>query len=104
MHIGGMDEQKVLITPDGYGRIAIIRRDDGYYCLYEHWRWDVETQIAFRVEPVRDRRWTDNDYDRDALYEGEGIEPLPGLFGTVDDAEREARSRLGFAGAIEELR
>ncbi|QNN64538.1 hypothetical protein H9L12_09505 [Sphingomonas rhizophila] len=99
-----MDEQKVLITPDGYGRIAIVRRDDCRYCLYEHWRWDLKTQIAFHVEPVRDRRWTHNDYDREALYEGEGIDPLPGLFATLEDAEREARSLPGFADAIEEAK
>jgi|tagenome__1003787_1003787.scaffolds.fasta_scaffold13323922_1 hypothetical protein len=55
-------------------------------------------QKAMKVEPVELRRWDDADYDRDALYED--IEPLPGLFGTVEEAEREARSKEAFQGAI----
>lgn len=97
-----MDERKVLITPDGYGRMAIVRRHDGMFCLYEHWRWSVETQEMLRVQPVVDRRWSDDDYDRVALYED--IEPLPGLFGSVEDAEHEARSKEEFANAVVEQR
>lgn len=97
-----MDEHKVLITHDGLGRIAIVRRDDGRFCLFEHWRWSVETQIAMRVEPVLHRRWTDDDYDRNALYEE--AKPVPGLFGTVEEAEREGRARPGFADAVLEQR
>ncbi len=97
-----MDERKVLITPDGLGRIAIVRRPDGMFCLYEHWRWSVEMQKAMRVQPVVDRRWGDDDYDRIALYED--IDPLPGLFGSVDEAEREARSKEAFADAVVEQR
>lgn len=96
-----MEEHKVLITPDGLGRIAIVRRPDKLCCLYEHWLWPAATQAPMRVEPVRDRRWADP-YDRAALYED--AEPLPGLFGTIDDAEREARGRQRFAEAEEERR
>ena len=92
-----MDECKVLITPDGLGRIAIVRRPDGMFCLYEHWRWSVDTQKVMRVEPVKDRRWTDADYDRSALYED--VEPLPGLFASVEEAEREARGKDAFREA-----
>ena len=95
-----MDEQKVIISPNGLGRIAIIRRDDGRFVLFEHWRWSVEMQTAMRVEPVLNRGWTDDDYDRNALYER--TEPLPGLYGTVEEAEREGRSRPGFANAVTE--
>lgn len=95
-----MDERKVLITPDGLGRIAIVSRPDGMFCLYEHWRWSVEMQKAMNVEPVEDRRWNSADYDRDALYEDK--EPLPGLFGSVEEAEREARSKEAFHDAIAE--
>ena len=95
-----VDEQKVLITPDGFGRIAIVRRPDGMFCLYEHWRWSADTQAAMRVEPVVDRRWSDGDYDRDALYED--VDPLPGLFGSIEEAEREARGREAFSDAIVE--
>jgi hypothetical protein len=93
-----VDERKVLITSDGLGRIAIVRRSDGMFCLYEHWRWSLDMQKAMNVQPVELRHWNDAEYDRDALYEG--IEPLPGLFGTIEDAEREARSKEAFQGAI----
>ena len=95
-----MDERKVLISPDGLGRIAIVRRPDGMFCLYEHWRWSVEMQEVMKVEPLRDRRWTDADYDRDALYVD--VEPLPGLFGSVEEAEHEARSKEAFQDASAE--
>ena len=95
-----MDERKVLITPDGLGRIAIVRRPDGMFCLYEHWRWSVEMQKAMKVEPVEDRRWTDADYNRLAFYED--VEPLPGLFASVEEAEREARGKQAFREAISE--
>lgn len=97
---GRMDERKVLITPDGLGRIAIVRRADGLFCLYEHWRWSVDMQEGMNVKPVQDRRWTDADYDRIALYED--VEPLPGLFASVEEAEREARGREAFEEAVAE--
>lgn len=93
-----MDERKVLISHDGLGRIAIVRRPDGMFCLYEHWRWSVDMQKAMKIEPIQDRRWTDAHYDRDAIYHQ--VEPLPGLFATVEDAEREARGKEAFREAI----
>lgn len=95
-----MDERRVLITPDGLGRIAIVRRPDGMFCLYEHWHWSVDDQIAFGVSPVSDRGWSDQGYDRKRLYSDN--EPLPGLFGSVDEAEREARSKEAFSDAVVE--
>jgi hypothetical protein len=95
-----MDERKVLITPDGLGRIAIVERPDGMFCLYEHWRWSVDTQKAMKVQPVDNLRWTDADYDREALYDD--VEPLPGLFGSIEEAEREARSKDAFSHAAAE--
>jgi hypothetical protein len=95
-----MDERKVLITPDGLGRIAIVRRPDGMFCLYEHWRWSIDMQRAMEVEQVEDRRWNNANYERDALYED--LEPLPGLFGSVEEAVREAQSKEAFKDAIVE--
>jgi hypothetical protein len=37
-------EEKVLLSEDGLGRVAIVKRTDGLFCLYAHWRWKVETQ------------------------------------------------------------
>ncbi|MBW8745220.1 MAG: hypothetical protein JF628_12925 [Sphingomonas sp.] len=83
-------EEKVLLSSDRYGRIAIVRRYDGLFCLYRHWLWPPKTQRSFGVGSVQDRRWS-TDYDP-ALYDD--IEPLPGIYGTIEDAEREAVSLL----------
>jgi hypothetical protein len=85
-------EEKVLLSPDGLGRVAIVRRSDGLFCLYQHWRWTIEAQQALGVEPVQDHRWT-TEYDP-ALYLD--VEPLPGIYGTVSEAETEARRLLGL--------
>ena len=87
-----VDEVKALLSPDRYGRVAIVRRSDGRFCLYQHWHWTLETQAAFHVEPVEDRRWTAD--STPGMFEG--VEPLSGLFGTVEEAEREARRLLGL--------
>lgn len=83
-------EEKVLLSADRYGRIAIVRRSDGLFCLYRHWLWPPETQRTLSVGPVQDRRWT-ADYEA-ALYDDAA--PLPGIFGTIEDAEREAMRLL----------
>lgn len=87
-----MHEEKVLLSPDRYGRVAIVRRSDSLFCLYQHWHLTPETQVAFHVELVEDRRWTVDCAPE--MYEG--LEPLSGLYGTVEDAEREARRLLGL--------
>jgi hypothetical protein len=92
-----MDERKVLITLNGLGRIAIVLRSDGMICLYEHWRWSLDMQRAMSLEPDTERRWADADYDRIALYED--VEPLHGLFASVEEAEREVRSKEAFREA-----
>ena len=85
-------EEKFLLSEDRLGRVAIVKRADGLFCLYSHWRWSVEIQQAFRVEPVRDIRWT-TDYDP-ALYHDPDSQmdkvPEPGIYGTIEEAEREA--------------
>ena len=50
------------------------------------------------VEPVVERRWDDRDYDRIAIYQD--AKPLPGIFETVEEAEREALARDGFEYAF----
>lgn len=87
-------EEKVLLSPDRYGRVAVVARTDGLFCLYEHWYWRPETERSLGVEAVEDRRWT-TDYDP-RLYDD--VDPLPGIYGTVEDAEGEARRLLGLEG------
>ena len=49
-----------------------------------------------RVERFENRRWTE-DHDLQ-LYDG--VDPLPGIYGTVEDAESEARRLLGLQGSF----
>jgi len=53
---------------------------------------DNRNQCSFGIVPVMDRRWTE-DYDS-RLYDG--VDALPGIYGTVKDAEAEARRLLGL--------
>lgn len=87
-----IQEEKVLLSSDGYGRVAIVKRADGYFCLYLHWHWITETPCSLGIIPAADRRWTEA-YDS-RLYDG--VDPLPGIYGTVRDAEAEARRLLGL--------
>lgn len=82
----------MLLSPDHYGRVAVVARADGLFCLYRHWRWPPETQRSLGVEGVEDCRWT-TDYDP-RLYDD--VDPLPGIYGTIEDAEGEARRLLGL--------
>ena len=89
-------EEKVLLSADRLGRVAIVRRQDGLFCLYSHWRWTMDVQRAFRVEPVQDLWWT-ADYDPALYFDAEHqieTQPLSGIYGTIEDAENEARRIL----------
>jgi len=85
-------EAKVLLSTDRLGRVAIVARGDGRFCLYEHWRWSVDTQRAAGVLPVTDARWT-TAFDADLYVDAA---PLPGLYATIAQAETEARRLLGL--------
>jgi hypothetical protein len=32
-----LQELEVYLTPDGQSRAAIVRRDDGHFCIYTFW-------------------------------------------------------------------
>ena len=91
-------EEKVLLSEDRLGRVAIVKRNDGHFCLYAHWRWSVEVQRAFRVQNAQDIRWT-TDYDPALYYDSTHdieVKPEPGIYGSMEEAEREARVLLGL--------
>jgi hypothetical protein len=90
-------EHVVLISPDGFGRIAIVRCGDGDFCLYEHWRGRGQHHCAFPRHSIVDERWAERPYDRPALYHD--AEPLPGRYRTASEATQAARTRPGFAYA-----
>ena len=34
------EEVEIYVSKDGIQRAAIVRRDDGLFCIYRHSRWD----------------------------------------------------------------
>jgi hypothetical protein len=81
-----VDEAEVWVRRDGHGRAAIVRRTDGFFCIYL-WHYFAESiPVALLYE--------DPDYPE--LY----AKPQPGIYGTVEDARRELRSLTGFSDAI----
>lgn len=89
-----IDEIAVFVTPDGLGRAAIVRRQDGLFEIYEHWIWDQETKREFNVEPGGRLSWFDDETPPEQLYYD--IDPQPGLFGTFEDAVCTLTSRRDF--------
>lgn len=88
-----IEEVKVLVSSDGLARVAVVRREDGLFCLYEHWYWSAEAQKEFNIEPVRQLSWSDLGVNRAELYDG--MEPLPGVYGSIELAEKAAILRIG---------
>ncbi len=45
-----IDEVEVYVTPDALGRAAIVRRSDGFFCIYLHWKWPEETIKSLNLD------------------------------------------------------
>lgn len=87
------------MTEDGLGRAAIVRRADGFFCIYVHWKWSREVIAAVaRVPHDYAYTWNDDKTPLELLYEGH--EPKPGIYGTVEEARREIRSLPGFSNPV----
>ena len=94
-----MDEAEAYITPDGFGRAAIVRRADGRYCIYQHWQWSEETATAAKVVNWKFIDWRTQPLS--LLYDQEDPPtPEQGVFGTVEDARKHIRGMQGFADAV----
>ena len=83
------------LTPDGLGRAAIVQREDGLYCLVLHWIWPENTRKAFNVADIGWTNWGDDKTPLNELYEG--VDPEPGLYGSLDEARRAIANLSGFA-------
>ena len=85
-----VDELEVYVTPNGLGRAAIVRRSDGFFCIYRHIR--------------ESGNWIDDDNAVQLRYDDpdpeQVAEPLVGIYGTVADARRELRGMPGFSDAV----
>jgi hypothetical protein len=84
------NEVEVYVTPDGVYRAAIVRRDDGLFCIYRHARsggsWLEDDNAALL-------RYDDPNPEEIA-------QPEIGIYGTVADARNEIRSFLGFLHSV----
>jgi hypothetical protein len=91
------NEVEVYVTLNGRGRAAIVRRPDGFLCIYKWWKL-TQDFLPERFVPSQYPTWTDDPTPPAVLYD-EYTEPLIGIHGTVDDARRELRSLPGFEDA-----
>jgi len=100
-----IDEVEVYVTPDGLGRAAIVRRSDGFLCIYLHWKWSEESVKALNLDsggaPTSRFSWFSDETPVSLLYEDK--DPERGVYGTLDDARREMRSLRGFSEATLKL-
>ena len=93
-------EEKVLVSADGLGRVAIVKRPDGHFCLYSWWHWSVDAQKMMGFQKPTAFHWK-VEFDGALYYDAaHGIEtrPISGIFGCMEDAETEARRILSLNG------
>ena len=92
-----INEVEVYVTSNGHGRAAIVRRPDGFFCIYKWWKLPQDF-LPERFAPGKHPTWIDDPTPAAVLYD-EYKNPLIGIYGTVDDARRELRSLPGFEDA-----
>jgi hypothetical protein len=97
-----VDEVEIYVTPDGLGRAGIVRRGDGFFCVYVNWKWRDDGSVIYSGGW---RDWFDDHTPPSVLYFGvhdqePDQESAPGIYGTLDDARRELRALRGFADAL----
>jgi len=84
------NEVEVYVTLDGVYRAAIVRRDDGLFCIYRHARSGGS--------------WLEDDNPALLRYDDpnpeEIAQPEVGVYGTVADARNEIRSFPSFLHSV----
>ncbi len=94
-------EEKVFISADGLGRVAIVKRPDEHFCLYSWRHWSIEAQQAMGFHARTEFFWTE-EFDGSLYYDAaHDIEtsPVSGIFGCLKDAEIEAHRILNGNGS-----
>jgi len=91
-----IDEVEVYVTPNGFGRASIVRRREGFFCIYTHIKLPPG-YLPEHFDTTSTKTWLDDDTPLSDLYRDK--EPASGIFGTVDDARRHIRSLPQFADA-----
>ena len=92
-----IDEVEVYLTRNGLGRAAIVRRSDGHFWIYVHWKLPLG-YLPEHFAPSKSETWFDDTTPLSALYEDK--DPATGIFGTTDDARRHLRTMAGFSDAV----
>jgi hypothetical protein len=93
-----IDEREIYVTPDGFGRAAIVRRSDGLFCVYVHVSLPPGV-LPERFAPSAFVSWLSDRTPVTELYKDK--DPDSGLLGTIDDARRYVHSLEGFADAVQ---
>jgi hypothetical protein len=93
-----IDEVEIYVTPNGLSRAAIVRRTDGLFCVYVHMKWSAEELNAFGIDSQGQQSWLNDSTPLSLLYEN--MEPELGIYGTLEDAQRQVRSLRGFEDAL----
>jgi hypothetical protein len=92
-----IDEVEIYVTPNGLGRAAIVRRGDGWFCIYVHIKLPAG-YLPQRFGPSAAESWMNDKTARAELYKDK--EPVNGIFGTIEDARRHVRSMANFHDAV----
>ena len=73
-----IDELEVYVTPNGFGRAAIVRRSDGLLCIYVHWKLSLDAIATgrFQVPQGYKTSWMDDETPSSKLYEDHDPEKL----------------------------
>ena len=102
-----LDELEVHVTPDGLGPAGIVRRADGFLCIFVKWKIPNDGRhdglLVFGPEYLSS--WFDDHTPPSILYFGSCDQepdqnPESGIYGTIDDARRELYALPGFADAV----
>jgi hypothetical protein len=91
-----IDEVEVCVMANGLGRAAIVRRRDGLFCIYIHYKLPAD-YMPQHFAPSKSDSWVSDRTPKEDLYKDR--EPSSGLFGTVEDARRHILSMPNFGEA-----
>ena len=80
------EEVEVYRSSDGCSRASIVRRPDGFFCIYVFLSAGDSPASMLYGHPDRDDQ-------------GDFARPEQGLYGTVEEARREVRTLRGFTDA-----
>jgi hypothetical protein len=94
------NEIEVYVTPDGYGRAAIVRRADGLFCKYRDWKWRERTGRALGSEGPYVESWFEEETPLAVLY-GDPDRDETASSPSLEYSERLTMHGVKFAGTAD---